>query len=348
MFFLLLGACSIEAQNVVLNAEIDTFQMLIGEQTTVRLELSVDSGWNVRMPQPGKELVPGIELLEKRSGFSTLNNGRRNVYTDEYLITSFDSTLYTIPPFEVFVNDSSYLSNELALAVYSIPIDTANLQNICGPKGVMEVELTWEEYRDSVYLGYLLIFMSVVLVWVIFRLVNNKPIIRIIKIKPKQPSHMVALGKIEEIKSDSSWRTDGNAKEYYTRLTDTLREYMHDRFGFNATEMTTSEIVASLQKVDKEGNLNELKEILEVADLVKFAKLHPSMNDNDRNLMNAIEYVNTTKNVEEEKMQPTEKRVVNKRSVLEKRVLVISIVAIVALLIAVAVLLTTDLYNLFS
>lgn len=348
MFFLLLGACSIEAQNVVLNAEIDTFQMLIGEQTTVRLELSVDSGWNVRMPQPGKELVPGIELLEKRSGFSTLNNGRRNVYTDEYLITSFDSTLYTIPPFEVFVNDSSYLSNELALAVYSIPIDTANLQNICGPKGVMEVELTWEEYRDSVYLGYLLIFMSVVLVWVIFRLVNNKPIIRIIKIKPKQPSHMVALGKIEEIKSDSSWRTDGNAKEYYTRLTDTLREYMHDRFGFNATEMTTSEIVASLQKVDKEGNLNELKEILEVADLVKFAKLHPSMNENDRNLMNAIEYVNTTKNVEEEKMQPTEKRVVNKRSVLEKRVLVISIVAIVALLIAVAVLLTTDLYNLFS
>lgn len=348
MFFLLLGACSVKAQNVVLNAEIDTFQMLIGEQTTVRLELSVDSGWNVRMPQPGKELVPGIELLEKRSGFSTLNNGRRNVYTDEYLITSFDSTLYTIPPFEVFVNDSSYLSNELALAVYSIPIDTANLQNICGPKGVMEVELTWEEYRDSVYLGYLLIFMSVVLVWVIFRLVNNKPIIRIIKIKPKQPSHMVALGKIEEIKSDSSWRTDGNAKEYYTRLTDTLREYMHDRFGFNATEMTTSEIVASLQKVDKEGNLNELKEILEVADLVKFAKLHPSMNENDRNLMNAIEYVNTTKNVEEEKMQPTEKRVVNKRSVLEKRVLVISIVAIVALLIAVAVLLTTDLYNLFS
>ena len=54
MFFLLLGACSIEAQNVVLNAEIDTFQMLIGEQTTVRLELSVDSGWNVRMPQPGR------------------------------------------------------------------------------------------------------------------------------------------------------------------------------------------------------------------------------------------------------------------------------------------------------
>ena len=91
-----------------------------------------------------------------------------------------------------------------------------------------------------------------------------------------------------------------------------------------------------------------MKEILEVADLVKFAKMHPSMNENDRNMANAIEYVNVTKNIEEENLKPTEKRVVNKRSVVEKRVLVFSIVAIAITVIAVAVLLTTDLYNLFS
>ena len=65
-------------------------------------------------------------------------------------------------------------------------------------------------------------------------------------------------------------------------------------------------------------------------------------------LANAIEYVNVTKNIEEENLKPTEKRVVNKRSVVEKRVLVFSIVAIAITVIAVAVLLTTDLYNLFS
>lgn len=336
------------AQNVVLNAEIDTFQISIGEQATIKLELNVDSGYSVRMPQLGKEIMPGIELLEKKESVTSLNNGLRNAYIDEYLITSFDSTLYSIPPFEVFVNDSSYLSNTLALAVYSVPIDTANLQNICGPKGIRGVELTWEEYRDTVYLGYILLFMLAVLVWVIFRLVKNKPIIRIVKIKPKQPSHVVALQKIDEIKSDTSWRLDENTKEYYTKLTDTLRAYMHDRFGFNAAEMTTSEIMDCLKKVDSEGNLNEVKEILEVADLVKFAKMHPAMSENDRNMTNAIEYVNVTKNVEEEKQQPTERRIVNKRSLFEKRVLIFSIVAIVSTLIVVAVLLTTDLYNLFS
>lgn len=346
--FFALAIGNTRAQNVVLNAEIDTFQMLIGEQATIKLELNVDSGHRVKMPQFGKELMPGIELLDKKSSVNTLNNGQRNVFIDEYLITSFDSTLYSIPPFEVFVDDSAYISNSLALFVYSVPIDTANLQNICGPKGVWDVELTWEEYRDTVYLGYILLFMLALLVWVVIRLVKNKPIIRIVKIKPKQPSHIVALQKIDEIKGDNSWRADGNTKEYYTKLTDTLREYMHERFGFNATEMTTSEIIQALRNVDNLGNLNEVKEILEVADLVKFAKMHPSMNENDRNMANAIEYVNVTKNIEEENLKPTEKRVVNKRSVVEKRVLVFSIVAIAITVIAVAVLLTTDLYNLFS
>ncbi|MBR5861584.1 MAG: hypothetical protein IKY71_09600 [Bacteroidaceae bacterium] len=343
--FAVLGA---KAQNVVLNAEIDTFQMLIGEQATIRLELSVDSGFRVRMPQHEKEIIPGIELLEKKSSTSTLNGGLRNVYTDEYLITSFDSTLYTIPPFEVFVNDSLYLSNPLALAVYTVPIDTANLQNICGPKGVREVELTWEEYRDSVHLGYLLIFFLVVLAWVIIRLVKNKPIIRIVKIKPKEPSHVVALGKIDEIKNDATLRLDGKSKEFYTKLTDTLRTYMHDRYGFNATEMTTGEIMECLRKIETDGNLEEVKEILEVADLVKFAKMTPPANENDRNMANAIEYVNVTKNVGEENLQPTERRVVNKRSVVEKRILIVSVIAIVVIVVAVAALLTSDLYNLFS
>lgn len=336
------------AQNVVLNAEIDTFQMMIGEQTRIKLELSVDTGYRVVMPEPGKELMPGIELLEKKRAVKGINENRRNVYTDEYLITSFDSTLYNIPPFKVLVDSNEYQSNSLALAVYTMPIDTANLQNICGPKDVWDVELTWEEYRDSVHLGIILVFLALALAWVVVRFVKNKPIIRIVKIKPKVPSHIAALSKIENIKSDDTWRNDGDIKEFYTRLTDALREYMHDRFGFNATEMTTGEILDYLRSIDNKENIAELKEILETADLVKFAKMRPAVNENDRNMENAIEYVNVTKNVEEEKQEPTEKKIVNQRSLFEKRALIVSIVLIVVVLIGVIALLTTDLYNLFS
>ena len=343
-----LSVVSAVSQNVVLNAEIDTFQMMIGEQTRIKLELSVDTGYKVVLPELEKEIVSGIEILEKKRDMKSLNGNRRNLYTDEYLITSFDSTLYNIPPFKVLVDSSEYLSNSLALAVYTMPIDTANLQNICGPKDVWDVDLTWEEYRDSVHLGVIMLFLALALAWVVVRFVKNKPIIRIVKIKPKEPSHLVALNKIDEIKNDETWRADENVKEYYTRLTDALREYMFARFGFNATEMTTSEILDYLRGIDNKENIAELKEILETADLVKFAKLHPTANENNRNMENAIEYVNVTKNIEEEKQEPTEKKIVNQRSMLEKRVLVASIVVIVLVLIGVIALLTTDLYNLFS
>ena len=337
------------AQNVVLNAEIDTFQMLIGEQTTIRLELSVDAGNRVKMPEFKTGSVNGLEVLDTKADVRSINEGKREVYTNEYLITTFDSTLYSIPPFEVLVNDSAFRSNPLALAVYSVPIDTANLQNICGPKAIQDVELTWEEYRDSVYLGVILAILGAVLAWVVTRLVKNKPIIRIIKIKPKLPSHITALNRIEEIKGDKSLRLEGNTKKYYTQLTDTLREYMRDRYGFNATEMTTSEIVGHLLKIQDKESIKDLKEILQVADLVKFAKLHPSINENDRNMANAIEFVNETKNIEEEKVQqPTEKRIVNQRSLFEKRMLIVSISVIACVLVVIAALLAIDMYNLFS
>lgn len=348
ILFLASFAGSAVSQNVVLNADIDTFQMFIGEQTRIRLELSVDSGSKVKMPEKGREVVPGIEILDKKRNVRAINEGKRNVYTDEYLITSFDSTLYEIPPFEVLVDDSLFKSKPLALFVHSVPIDTANLQNICGPKEVWDVELTWEEYRDAVHLVIVLLFFALALAWVVIRFVKNKPVIRIVKVKPKEPSHIVALGKIDEIRSDESWRQENNTKEYYTKLTDALREYMHNRFKFNAAEMTTTEIIDYLYSIKSEDNIAELKEILEVADLVKFAKFHPTMNEKDLNMANAIEYVNATKNVEEEKLEPVEKRIVNKRSLFEKRMLIASIVTIVILLILVTVLLTTDLYNLFS
>ena len=346
LIFLSLGTAT--SQNVVLNAEIDTFQMMIGEQTRIKLELSVDTGYKVIMPELNKELMSGIEILEKKRDIKSLNGNRRNLYTDEYLITSFDSTLYNIPPFKVMVDSSEYLSNSLALAVYTMPIDTANLQNICGPKDVWDVKLTWEEYRDSVHLAIILLFLALALAWVVVRFVKNKPIIRIVKIKPKEPSHIVALNRIENIKNDDAWKEDDNVKEYYTQLTDALREYMFARFGFNAAEMTTSEILEYLRGIDNKENIAELKEILETADLVKFAKLHPTANENNRNMQNAIEYVNVTKNIEEEKQEPTEKKIVNQRSLLEKRVLIASIVVLVLVLIGVIALLTTDLYNLFS
>ena len=345
---LLLQVSAATAQNVILNAKLDTFAMRIGEQTRARLELSIDSGYNVVLPELEKEkLVEGIEVLESKEYSLDVDGGRKN-YIQEYLITSFDSTRYEIPPFEVVVDKDTFASNRLILDVYSVEIDTANINNIAGPAGVVDVQLTWEEVRDAIYLAIILILVAVALVMTTISLIKNKPIIRIVKVKPKLPSHVIAINRIDEIRNNESLSAEGNEKEYYTQLTDVLREYMHDRFGIDAQEMTTSEIIDELLKIKDKESIKELKEILEVADLVKFAKMKPDERENRLNMTNAIEFVNETKNAEEQIVQPTEVKIVNERSLLHKRALIAAVVILAVVVLGVIFLLTTDLYNMFS
>lgn len=339
------------AQNSVsVNAEIDSCQRLIGEQARIKLKVGVDAKKRILLPHFDKEIVEGVEIVEKiPNDTQLLNDGKRLLITEEYVVTSFDSALYVIPAFEVLVDGEPFYSEELALAVYMMQVDTTNLDQFFPPKDILAVELTWDDYKSSVVYFILFILLAAVLAWVTVRYINNKPIIRIVKLKPKLPAHVVALNEMERIKDDDSWRTASSSKGYYTALTNALREYMNERFAFNATEMTTAEIVDELLKIKDKESLQELKEILETADLVKFAKFNPPMNENDRNLLNAIEFVNDTKLADSEvKEQPTEKRVVNERSVREKRALLVSVVLLSLLTAGALAMFICELYYLFG
>ena len=339
------------AQNhVSVNAEIDSCQRFIGEQARIKLKVGVDANKRALLPQFDKEIMEGVEIVEKLpNDTQILNDGKRLLITEEYVVTSFDSALYAIPPFEVLVDGEPFYSEELALAVYMVPVDTTNLEQFFPPKDIWAVELTWDDYKAPVGYSILFILLAVVLAWVTIRFINNKPIIRIVKLKPKLPAHVVALNEMERIKSDTGWRTAGSSKEYYTAITDALREYMNERFAFNATEMTTAEIIDELLKIKDKESLRDLRDILETADLVKFAKFNPPMNENDRNLLNAIEFVDSTKLADSEiQQQPTEKKVVNERSVREKRLLLLAVVLLSIATATVLALLISELYYLLS
>ena len=91
---------------------------------------------------------------------------------------------------------------------------------------------------------------------------------------------------------------------FYTQVTDVLRVYLEGRFGINAMELTSDEIMAL---VKKEPGLNEvraaLKDLLTLADLVKFAKMVPIENQNERSLLIAFDVVDKTKPIEEPQVE---------------------------------------------
>ena len=328
LLWLVIGSAVGHAQ-VSVEATIDSLQLLIGEQTRIRLEVNMNARERLLLPQLRDTLVAGVEIVEvAKPDTQQLNDGKRWSVSQEYTVTSFDSALYYLPPFEVKVNDQSYFSKALALKVYSIPVDTLHPDQFFGPKTIQEVPLTWDDVSTLVYAVLAMLLMGAVAGFFIIRFRNNKPIIRIIKVQPKLPPHLAAMRHIEEIKADKAMQRD-NPKVYYTALTDVLRIYIKERFGFNAMEMTSSEIIECLLREKDQASIQDLKTLFMTADLVKIAKHSPLMNENDMNLVNAIDFINQTK-VEEDPnapKAPTEIKVEEKRSKQGRIALMCSIAA---------------------
>lgn len=305
-------ATGLKAQQVTVEATIDSLQLLIGEQAKIKLQVSMDANQKLRLPLLRDTLVRGVEILDvAKPDTQLLNDNKRWLVSQEYTVTSFDSALYYLPPFEVLVNDKAYRSKALALKV----VDTLHPDQFFGPKSIQEVPLTWEDLAPMVYSILLLIALGVVTAFFIIRYRDNKPIIKIIKVEPKLPPHLAAMKKIETIKADKVAKRE-EPKAYYTELTDVIRIYIKERFGFNAMEMTSAEIIERLLEEKDKESIHDLKVMFETADLVKFAKYAPLMNENDMNLVNAVDFINQTK-IEEDpnaKKEPTEIKVEEKRS----------------------------------
>lgn len=350
LFGLLLGvAVSLQAQQVTVEAKMDSVQILIGHQTKIRLQVCCDAGQKVIFPVLKDTLVSRVELLEKpHLDTVMLNDNKRMQLTETLLITSFDSALYYLPPFKVIVGNKPYLSKALSLKVLSVPVDAKHPEKFFPLREQMKPDFMWEDWYVVIACSFLVILLSAIGIYLVIRLRDNKPIIHVLKQKPKLPADQLALQEIERIKQEKVWEQN-REKEYYTQLTNTLREYIKDRFGFNAMEMTSNEIVEHLtHTAETQEALNELKSLLQTADLVKFAKWKPEINENDYNLVCAIEFVNGTKPAETEKVQaPVEiKTVIEKRSKAVRMSLSVGVGAVAVVVISLVALLIYQLYEL--
>ncbi|MCC8188081.1 MAG: hypothetical protein LIP08_11430 [Bacteroides sp.] len=350
VLFIIGFSCRVVAQSATVDARIDSLQILIGEQAHIELEVSVDAHQRVVFPFYPDTLVRGVEVLEvSEPDTQFLNNRERLLIKQEYTITSFDSALYYLPPMIVQVDEEEYRSRPLALKVYSFPLDTIIPGPAFGLKDPMKPDFVWSDWYGLMAASFLAIPLLLLLFYLILRLRDNKPIIRRIKVEPKIPPHQLAMQEIERVKSERVWQK-GRPKEYYTELTDILRTYIRDRFGFNALEMTSAEIIERLTEVGSKQEMEELNNLFSTADLVKFAKHIPDMTENDMNLINAVDFIHETKIPEEEeqKPQPTEITIVEKRSLRAKIILIAGIVLLSIACISIVVYLVAQIYELLT
>jgi len=304
---LVMAVASANAQEV--EQRIDSLQMLIGQQTVLHLKATARSGAKVVMPsfKPQQEITPGVEVVEQNQGDTAHLGDDKMVVSRDYVLTSFDERVYAIPALNVKIDGKMYHGNQLALKILTVPVDTVHTNQFYPAKGVQDNPFEWSEWSPMFWLSILLLIVCIAMLYLRNRLKYNKPIIQHIRIIRRVPAHEKAINEINVIKQQHNANHD-TQKQYYTQLTNTLREYIVSRFGFNAMEMTSAEIIDRLQNAGDQKMIDELKELFRTADLVKFAKYETQINENDANLVNAINFIDQTKTDEkpvEEKVVPT-------------------------------------------
>ena len=322
LLFSLVCVVAMAMAQVAVEARIDSIQMLIGQQVHVTVTATTPANAKVVFPtyKSREQLVQGVEVLAiSEEQKEDIDNGQK--FARIYTLTSFDGNLYYLPPFKVKVNGKTYQSKSLALKVMEVDVDTTKMNQFFGPKDVQDNPFQWSDWSLVFWLSVLLLFLLAAAGYLYVRLRDNKPLIKNFKFVKRLLPHQKAMKEIEQIKADKMVSSE-NQKEYYTKLTETLRRYIEERYKFSAMEMTSSEIIERLTQDGDQKSLDELRQLFTTADLVKFAKYSTLINENDMNLVNAIDFINQTKQeqqvVEEEKPQLSE---ADQRSLQTRRIL---------------------------
>lgn len=290
---------------VNVTATMDTSMMLIGDQTNLRLEASFPQGYSVAMPVFADTVIRKLEVIEAGTVDTTIADGITRI-NQKYIVTCFDSGWYTVPqlPFTIAQPDGfsdTIYSAPIYFGVMTMPLDTVNANAITDIKSMEEAPFILKEMVPYLKIALLVILVLAVVAFILYVIVKrkrNEPIF--VKPKPQEPAHVVALRQLDALKEQKLWQR-GLVKEYYTSLTEIVRVYLFGRFGVQAMESTTAEIMQltkPVAEIDKELRKN-LQELLERADFVKFAKAQTEANENEASFEFVEHFVLTTKPVEQ-------------------------------------------------
>jgi hypothetical protein len=265
--FLLITTISF-AQNPKVKAQIETSRIRIGEQFSFKI--SVNEIENVILP---KLELKGLEVIDS-SKVDTINN----MLIQKYVLTGFDSGAYYIPQQQIFIRNQAYLTDSLLINIATVKIDTTKVKKY--PIKTIKAEpYTFDDFKIYIYI--LLAALAIIGFWIYWFVIRKRkteedsPTFRVL------PPYEEAIFKLNELDEKLLWQNN-KVKEYYSELTEIVRGYIERELKVPALERTTDEIVEMLKDFNEAKTINtsketikKLKELLQEADLVKFAKSKP-------------------------------------------------------------------------
>ena len=278
MSFTCVFFCYMAAVNAQRTAEvttaIDSKQVRIGEQINVVLQIKTDSLSMVEFP-PEPLFFP-FELLEE-SPVDTLRAQQNYLFTKRYALIQFDSGSYWIPPQKIVVDGVLSFSDSIAIQVATVKVDTLQ-QPLFDIKPIQLVERDYTQLIQQYLIGFFFLLLLLTLIYLNKQYKKKKA-----ALLEEIPPFDRALNELKSLENQLP-KAQEEYKLYYSKLTDIVRRYLEEEASIDALESTSDELIEKLELRKDAGTLdltletlNNLKRVLQNADLVKFARSAPEI-----------------------------------------------------------------------
>ena len=285
-------------QNLEVEGKVNDTKVQVGKPFTLDLSLKVPYGWFVEWNDFAIDTLSEQIDIVKRGNVARTADADSNVIVRQQLtLMTFDTGQIQLPA--VGLTYAQSFDDPNRLLAYTDPIDlystTITVDTTMAYKPIVE-PIAAPIRMKEVFPWILAVLLAVLLGLGIWFFVKRRKthvdadgnIVR----GPVIPPYDKAVDDLKRLREEKMWQS-GKVKEYFSSLTDIAREYIEGQFGVNAIEMTTDDILEEIKPLHfSKETYNKLKDTMEVADLVKFAKYSASTLESDTALSSMTEFVN--------------------------------------------------------
>ncbi len=332
--FLLFVTGLLQAQNIPnVQIQADTTQIRIGEQIRLSVKTRTDTLSFVSFPELSS--LGDLEVV-RTTNIDTLQSKPVRDLQKDYLITQWDSGNYVVPPMQIKINDSTFVTDSLKIKVLPVLIDTTK-QGLYGYKEPVNIEGKPAHTTASSHSKWWWLLLLIPVLPAIYYFFRKRQ--QIIAGRKVLSPYEIAQNSLQKLSEEKLWLHQ-QIDEHYLQLTDTLKEYLENELHLSAKEKISSELLQELKKYRFENGsyfnyelLQRLEQTLKRADLAKFAKLNPNPVDIDLDFNVVKDIIDFThqivQSIADEKAAETARLEASKKR--KKRIAVISVSVILLL-----------------
>ena len=266
---------------------VDSTEFKIGEQINIRFQVKRDSLSKIQFPEQ-PNFAP-FEILEIFP-LDTIRSQTHYLFTKKYALIQFDSGNYWIPKQKILINGVNAISDSISIRINTVVVDTLK-QPLFDIKPLVKLERGYKELTKKIAVIFFILLVLAFLIFLGLRFQKKRE-----EKRKKIPPFERALLELKALEEERP-RFQEEYKSYYSKLTEVVRRYLEEEANITALESTSKELLKKLELLIDTGKLDlstetllSLKQVLEHADLVKFARSAPEFEvaTLDRNIVEDV------------------------------------------------------------